>query len=332
MTMRIAIDAMGGDHGPEVIVQGAIDGARRFDASVLLVGTPSKITTALDGHDHAGVNVDIVEATDIIAMDEHPAQAVRRKPESSINVAMRLIREGRADAMVSAGNSGAVMAGALMQLGRVKGIERPAIASYMPTATSNTLLLDLGAVTDPRPSVLVQFAVMGQVYAQRVLDIDNPTIGLLSNGEEPSKGNALVQAVHPLLAAANDLNFVGNVEGRDVVMGTVDIVVTDGFTGNVALKTAEGVAAMLVDVLRTEITATIPRKVGGLLLKPAFRALRSKLDYAEIGGAPLLGVNGVIVISHGRSSAKAVENAVGVAVRSADHDLAGGLSERFAST
>lgn len=219
-----------------------------------------------------------------------------------------------------------------MQLGRVKGIERPAIASYMPTATSNTLLLDLGAVTDPKPSVLVQFAVMGQVYAQRVLDIDNPTIGLLSNGEEPSKGNALVQAVHPLLAAADDLNFVGNVEGRDVVMGTVDIVVTDGFTGNVALKTAEGVAAMLVDVLRTEITATIPRKVGGLLLKPAFRALRSKLDYAEIGGAPLLGVNGVIIISHGRSSARAVENAVGVAVRSANHDLAGGISERFAST
>ncbi len=332
MTKRIAIDAMGGDHGPEVIVRGAIDGARRFDASISLVGTPSEITRAIDGLDHAGVDLDIVEATDIITMDEHPAQAVRRKPESSINVAMRLVREGRADAMVSAGNSGAVMAGALMQLGRVKGIERPAIASYMPTAANNTLLLDLGAVTDPKPSVLVQFAVMGQVYAQRVLDIENPTIGLLSNGEEASKGNALVQAVHPLLAAAEDLNFIGNVEGRDVAMGTVDIVVTDGFTGNVALKTAEGVASMLVEVLRAEITASIPRKLGGLLLKPAFRALRSKLDYAEIGGAPLLGVNGVVIISHGRSSAKAVENAVGVAVRSANHDLAGGIAERFAPT
>lgn len=331
MTKRIAIDAMGGDHGPEVTVQGAVAGARRFGASVLLVGTPTEITRVLDGHDHAGVDIDIVEATEIIAMDEHPAQAIRRKPESSINVALRLIREGRADAIVSAGNSGAVMAGALMQLGRVKGIERPAIASYMPTAASNTLLLDLGAVTDPRPSVLVQFAEMGQVYAQRVLDIENPTIGLLSNGEEPSKGNALVQAVHPLLAAADGLNFVGNVEGRDVVLGTVDIVVTDGFTGNVALKTAEGVATMLVDLLRAEITATLPRKLGALLLKPAFRALRSKLDYAEIGGAPLLGVNGVVIISHGRSSARAVENAVGVAVRSANHDLAGGITERFAS-
>lgn len=331
MTRRIAIDAMGGDHGPDVIVQGALDGARRFDASILLVGTPAEMGKALDARDHAGIDVEVVEATDIIGMDEHPAHAVRRKPESSINVAMRLVRDGRADAMVSAGNSGAVMAGALTHLGRVKGVERPAIASYMPTAASNTLLLDLGAVTDPKPSVLIQFAIMGQVYAQRVLEIQNPTIGLLSNGEEPSKGNALVQAAHPLLAANEDLNFAGNVEGKDVVMGTVDIVVTDGFTGNVALKTAEGVAAMLIDVLRTEITATIPRKLGGLLLKPAFRALRSKLDYAEIGGAPLLGVNGVVIISHGRSSARAVENAVGVAVRSASHDLAGGIAERFAS-
>ncbi|MDQ3540143.1 MAG: phosphate acyltransferase PlsX [Chloroflexota bacterium] len=331
MVRRIAVDAMGGDFGPDVIIQGALAGARRFDASLLLVGTPSEIAQSVDRHDCSRVDVDVIEATDVIAMDEHPAQAVRRKPESSINVATRLILDGHADAMVSAGNSGAVMAGALMQLGRVKGIERPAIASYLPTASSNTLLLDLGAVTDPKPSVIVQFAVMGQVYAERVLRIRNPTIGLLSNGEEPSKGNALVQAVHPLLVAAADLNFVGNIEGKDLVKGTVDIVVTDGFTGNVALKTAEGVAAMLVDVLRAEITATIPRKLGGLLLRPAFHALRSKLDYAEIGGAPLLGVNGVVIISHGRSSAKAVENAVGVAVRSANHDLAGGIAERFAT-
>lgn len=330
MVKRIAIDAMGGDHGPDVIVQGALAGARRFDASLLLVGRPSEVSASLDRHDSSGIHIDIIEATDIIAMDEHPAQAVRRKPASSINVATRLVRDGRADAMISAGNSGAVMAAALTQLGRVERVERPAIASYLPTASSNTLLLDLGAVTDPRPSVIVQFAVMGQVYAERVLDVQNPTIGLLSNGEEPSKGNALVRAVHPLLATADGLNFVGNIEGKDLVMGTVDIVVTDGFTGNVALKTAEGVAAMLIDVLRAEITRTIPRKLGGLLLKPVFRTLRSKLDYAEIGGAPLLGVNGVIIISHGRSSARAIENAVGVAVRSASHDLAGGIAERFA--
>lgn len=331
MVKRIAIDVMGGDHGPDVIVEGALAGARRFDAAVLLVGIPSEIASALDRHDASGIDLDIVGAADVIGMDEHPAQAVRRSPESSINVTTRLIAESRADAMVSAGNSGAVMAGALIQLGRISGVERPAIASYLPTASRNTLLLDLGAVTDPKPSVLVQFAVMGQVYAERVLNVQNPTLGLLSNGEEPSKGNALVQAVHPLLAAATDLNFAGNIEGRDLVLGKVDIVVTDGFTGNVALKTAEGVATMLVEVLRAEILATIPRKLGGFLLKPAFRALQSKLDYAEIGGAPLLGVNGVVIITHGRSSAKAIENAVGVAVRSASHDVAGGIAARFAA-
>lgn len=332
MTGRIAIDVMGGDHGPAVIIQGALAGARRFNVPVALIGSLTEIERVLRGQDRDGLNVEVEDATDVITMEEHPAQAVRRKPRSSINVAMDVLREGRAEAVVSAGNSGAVMASALTKLGRVKGVERPAIGSYMPTASGNTLLLDLGAVTDPKPSVLVQFAVMGQVYAQAVLGIENPTIGLLSNGEEPSKGNSLVQAVHPLLAAAGDLNFVGNIEGRDVVMGTVNIVVTDGFTGNVALKTAEGVATMLVEVLRTEITRTIPRRLGGLLLKPAFRALRSKLDYAEIGGAPLLGVNGVVVISHGRSSAKAIENAIGVAVRSVDHALAGEIASRFAGT
>lgn len=332
MTGRIAIDVMGGDHGPAVIIQGALDGARRFGVPASLIGFPSEIESVLQHHDRNALDVEVVDAPDVITMDEHPAQAVRRKSRSSINVAMDLLREGRADAVVSAGNSGAVMASALTKLGRVKGVERPAIGSYMPTASGNTLLLDLGAVTDPRPSVLVQFAVMGQVYAQQVLGIENPTIGLLSNGEEPSKGNSLVRAVHPLLAAADELNFVGNIEGRDVVMGTVDIVVTDGFTGNVALKTAEGVATMLVEVLRSEITRSIPRRLGGLLLRPAFRALRAKLDYAEIGGAPLLGVNGVVVISHGRSSAKAIENAVGVAVRSVNHALASEIASRFADT
>lgn len=332
MAKRIAVDAMGGDNGSDVIVQGALAGARRFDASVLLVGNRFEIEASVARHGSDTIDAEIAAAEDVIGMDEHPAQAVRRKPESSINVAMHLVRDGAADGMVSVGNSGAVMAAALLHLGRVPGVERPAIASYLPTATSNTLLLDLGAVTDPKPSVIVEFAIMGQVYAQRVLDVENPAIGLLSNGEEPSKGNALVRAVYPMLEASDALNFVGNVEGKDLVMGTIDIVVTDGFTGNVALKTAEGVAAMLIDILRAEISATIPRKLGGLLLKPAFRALRSKLDYAEIGGAPLLGVNGVVIISHGRSSARAVENAIGVAVRSASHDLAGGIAERFASS
>jgi glycerol-3-phosphate acyltransferase PlsX len=330
MTVRIAVDAMGGDHGPAVIVAGAISGARAQGARVLLVGRLAEIEAALHDVDQAGVDVEIVEATDVITMDDHPAQAVRRKPQSSINVALRLIADGRADAMVSAGNSGAVMAAALLVLGRVKGIERPAIASYIPTAKGKTLLLDLGAVTDPKPSNLVQFAEMGQVYVSRVLGVQNPTIGLLSNGEEPTKGNALVQQVHPLLEADEDLNFVGNVEGKDVAMGTVDIVVTDGFTGNVALKTAEGVASFIVDILREEITSTLPRKLAAFVLRPAFRSLRAKLDYAEIGGAPLLGVNGTVIISHGRSSAKAIESALAVGARSAEADLPGGIAERIA--
>jgi glycerol-3-phosphate acyltransferase PlsX len=322
---------MGGDLGPAVIVEGAVSGARTHGASILLVGDTQAIETALKAVEHKDVTVEVVEAPDVISMHEHPAQAVRRKPQSSINVALRLIGEGRADAMISAGNSGAVMAGSLMVLGRIKGIERPAIASYIPTLNGKTLLLDLGAVTDPKPSNMVQFAEMGRVYGERVLTIANPTIGLLSNGEEPTKGNALVQQVHPLLAAREDLNFIGNVEGKDVTMGTVDIVVTDGFTGNVALKTAEGVATMFTELLRNEIRSSIPRKLAGMVLRPAFRALRRNLDYAEIGGAPLLGVNGAVIIAHGRSSAKAIESAISVAQRSVEADLSGGIAAAIAN-
>jgi glycerol-3-phosphate acyltransferase PlsX len=322
---------MGGDLGPAVMVEGAVSGARTHGASILLVGDTQAIETALKAVEHKDVTVEVVEAPDVISMHEHPAQAVRRKPQSSINVALRLIGEGRADAMISAGNSGAVMAGSLMVLGRIKGIERPAIASYIPTLNGKTLLLDLGAVTDPKPSNMVQFAEMGRVYGERVLTIANPTIGLLSNGEEPTKGNALVQQVHPLLAAREDLNFIGNVEGKDVTMGTVDIVVTDGFTGNVALKTAEGVATMFTELLRNEIRSSIPRKLAGMVLRPAFRALRRNLDYAEIGGAPLLGVNGAVIIAHGRSSAKAIESAISVARRSVEADLSGGIAAAIAN-
>ena len=332
MSIRIAVDAMGGDLGPAVIIEGAVSGARTHGASLLLVGDTNAIEAALKAVEHNDVTLEVVEAPDVITMHDHPAQAVRRKPQSSINVALRLIGEGRADAMISAGNSGAVMAASLMVLGRIKGIERPAIASYVPTVSGKTLLLDLGAVVDPKPSHMVQFAEMGRVYGERVLNIANPTIGLLSNGEEPTKGNALVQQVHPLLASRDDLNFIGNVEGKDVTMGTVDIVVTDGFTGNVALKTAEGVAAMFTELLRAEIMTSLSRKIAGVILRPAFRSLRRKLDYAEIGGAPLLGVNGAVIISHGRSSAKAIESAISVARRSVEADLSGGIATAIANT
>ena len=329
MATRIAVDAMGGDRGPAVIVEGAIAGARQTGADLLLVGPSAEVESALKGQDTSGLNIEIVEAPDVITMHDHAAQAVRRKPQSSIVVALRLIADDRADAMLSAGHSGAVMAGSLMVLGRIRGIDRPAIASWVPTATDKTLLLDLGAVVDPKPANLLQFAEMGQVYVERIMNVRNPSIGLLSNGEEPTKGNALVLATHPLLAAREDLNFIGNVEGKDVLLGSVNIIVTDGFTGNVALKTGEGVASMFTDLLREQLMATLPRRLAALVLRSAFRALRAKFDYAEIGGAPLLGVNGNVIISHGRSNSRAIENAISVAVRCADVDLVGGIERRL---
>jgi phosphate acyltransferase len=331
--LRVAIDAMGGDHGPSVIVAGAVDGARANSTAITLVGREGVIAAELSKHDVSGLDIEIVHAADEITMEDHPAQAVRRKPDASMNVAMRLVKDGKADAMVSAGNSGAMMASALMVLGRIKGIDRPAITSGVPNGKgAHTMMVDLGAVADAKPLNMVQFAVMGQVYAQTVVGIENPTIGLLSNGEEASKGNQLTQTVHPMLQATEGLNFIGNVEGRDILSGDIDVVVMDGFTGNVVLKSIEGTASMLMQLLRTEITASPLRKVGALILKPAFKAVAKRLDYAEIGGAPLLGVDGAVIIAHGRSNALAIRNAVGVGVRAAEHDLRGHIRERVTAT
>ena len=329
--MRVAVDAMGGDHGPSVVVPGAVAGARAVGADLLLVGRTAEIAPALAAVDTAGVSVDVLDAPDVVGMDEHPAQAVRRKPDSSIVRAMRAVKEGQAGAMASAGNSGAVMAAALLILGRVPGIERPAIASYLPALTGRTLVLDLGAVADPRPAHLAQFARMGNAYAQRVGGIPQPRVGLLSNGEEPTKGNQLVQDAFVLLAATPGLDFRGNVEGRDITAGTVDVVVTDGFTGNVALKVAEGVGTLIAETLRAQVTATLPRKLAALALRSAFRAVGARLDYRETGGAALLGVDGVVVIAHGRSDAIAIANAVRVAHQAGQADLTGQLRAAFAT-
>jgi glycerol-3-phosphate acyltransferase PlsX len=329
-TPTIAVDAMGGDHGPTVVVAGAASAARRFRARILLFGNQDAIQAALAGQDTSGLAIEVVKTTDDVGMDDHPAQAVRRKPDSSLMRAIRAVKDGEAVAMVSAGNSGAVMAGSLMTLGRIKGIDRPAIASYMPALSGRVLVLDLGAVTDPKPATLVQFALMGQTYARYVLNVAEPTIGLLSNGEEASKGNQLTLAAHQLLARTPGIDFRGNVEGKDIPLGTVDIVVTDGFTGNVALKTAEGTATLLMETVRRELTANPLRKVAALVLKPAFREVRRILDYAEIGGAPLLGVNGTAIISHGRSNERAIENAIGVGIRSSEQHLPERIAERVA--
>lgn len=330
--MRIAVDATGGDVGVAVIVPGAVAGARAAGVALALVGPTAAIQAQLAKTDTSGVDVSIIEAPDTIDMTEHPAQAVRAKPNSSIVVAIKEVKGGNAAAMVSAGHSGAVMASALFSLGRIKGIDRPAIASTIPTLRGQTLVVDLGAVTDPKPQHLVQFALMAQVYAQRILGLSNPSIGLLSNGEEPSKGNLFVQQVYPLLLGTPGINFAGNIDGKDVPGGTVDIVVTDGFTGNVALKVAEGTATLMTEMLRKELTATLPRKLAALFLRSGFRQVRRRLDYSETGGAPLLGVDGTVVISHGRSNETAILNAIKAAKRAVEVDLPGGIREAIAAT
>lgn len=329
--MKIAVDAMGGDHGPSVVIPGALQAAREFGLGLTLVGRQADIDTALAGQTLDGLSVDVIDTPDVIEMDEHPAMAVRRKPNSSISMALKEVKSGRADAMMSAGNSGAVMAAALAVLGRIPGVERPALAAVLPTLRGNTILVDLGAVTDPKASHLVQFAQMARVYAEAAFSKSRPTIALLSTGEEPGKGNQLVQEVYPILEADPQLNFVGNCEGKEILRGSIDVIVTDGFSGNIALKSMEGTVSVLSEILREEVTATLPRKLLALALKPAFTSMRRRLDYAEIGGAPLLGVNGVAIVAHGRSDERAIKNAVRSCKIAAEHDLARRIREALAA-
>jgi phosphate acyltransferase len=321
--MRIVLDAMGSDHAPGVDVEGAVRAARRFRQEIILVGNEAEVKQQLALHDTAGLSLSVVHASQVIEMSEHPSQAVRSKPDSSMVVGMKLVRDGKADAFVSAGNSGGVLATALAsegRIGRIRGIQRPAISTVFPTSQGFTFVLDIGANTDCKPEWLVQFALMGSVYARKVLGVERPRVGLLSNGEEETKGNAIVQEAHVMLKQLS-LNFVGNVEGKDIPRGMADVVVADGFVGNVAIKTAEGVASMLMNALRSEIKANPLTMLGGLLAKSAFKAVGKKLDYREFGGAPLLGVNGIVIIAHGRSDALAIENAVRVAVEAVNVNL-----------
>jgi phosphate acyltransferase len=318
--IRIALDAMGGDRGPAPTVEGAVLAARELGVQVALVGFQETIQAELAKHDTAGLSLPIVHAEEVVGMDEHASAALRQKRRSSIALGIDMVRGGEAAAFVSAGNSGAVMASALFGLGRLEGVERPAIGTVYPTTTGHCFVLDIGANVDCKPEYLVQFAGMGTAYAERVLGIARPRVGLLSNGEEETKGNSLVQATYPLLAASG-LNFAGNVEGKDIPLGVADVVVTDGFSGNIVVKLSEGVAAAIFELLRAELTSGVVPKLAALALKPAFRRVKRRLDYVEYGGAPLLGLNGVVIISHGRSNAQAVKNAVRVARQSVDQRL-----------
>lgn len=333
--MRIALDAMGSDHAPGVDVRGGVRAARRFGHEIVFVGREAEIRAVLATQELSGASVSVVDASQVVEMGEHPAQAVRAKKDASIVVAMGMLRDGQVDAVVSAGNSGGVLAAALAsagRVGRIPGVHRPAISTILPTLDGHVFMLDIGANTDCRPEWLLQFAIMGSAYAEHVLGISRPRVALLSNGEEKIKGSELVQETHALLERdCPDLNVVGNAEGKDITRGTADVIVSDGFTGNVAIKTAEGTASMLLQVLRREIKARPLAMLGALLAKPAFRAVASKLDYREYGGGLLLGVNGVVVIAHGRSDELAMENAVRVAVSAVDASIVHIIQQRIAT-
>ncbi|WP_242394753.1 phosphate acyltransferase PlsX [Anaeromyxobacter oryzisoli] len=305
----VAVDAMGGDHAPGAIVQGAINAARK-GLAVVLVGPEARVREEL-ARRRAGrdLPIEVHHASEVVEMCDHPGQAMRRKKDNSIRVCFELVKSGEACAMVSAGNSGAVMAGAIFVLGRPAGVERPAIISVLPALKGAPLLLDMGAVVDCKPSHLVQFALMGEVYARRVIGVPRPKVAVLSNGEEDSKGTDLTRAAAAALRRA-PIQFVGYCEGRDLLTGEIDVIVTDGFTGNVALKTMEGTAKVVGEYLKRAFLSTAVSKIGGLLAKRSLEEMKRRLDWREVGGAPLVGVNGVGFIGHGRSDALAVENAI----------------------
>lgn len=310
--MRIAVDAMGGDNGPAVIVEGAVAAAREYGFEIALVGDKAAVERELDRSRGSGLPITVRHASQVVEMGETPSQALRRKRDSSMRVAAELVRDGEASAFISAGNTGAAMAIAMFVIGVLPGVDRPAIAVVLPNAKGRTVLLDVGANVDPRPRHLLQFAVMGHVYAKDILGLAAPRVGLLSVGEEEGKGNELTREVFKALEAST-LNFVGNVEGRDIYNGDVDVVVTDGFTGNVALKVSESLVDMLVSLIRDELSHDWRAKLGALLIRPAFRRFAKRVDYNELGGAPLLGINGACIISHGASPPRAIKNAIRVA-------------------
>jgi glycerol-3-phosphate acyltransferase PlsX len=316
--LRIAVDGMGGDHAPEEIVKGAAQAASDLGLDITVVGTPSRLEPLLDSYRI----LQLAPSSEEIGMDEHPAQAVRRKRDASMVVCARLCREGKVAGWVSAGNSGAIMAAALLQQGRIRGVERPALGSVIPTAGRPSYFLDVGANVDSRPEYLVQFAKMAAVYARDVMGRSTPKVGLLANGEEESKGDSLVREAHQRLRRDSaGFEFIGNVEPQELVKGTADVIVADGFVGNVAIKMAEASIDMLLGVMREEIPRSLSGKLGGLLIRPGIQRIRGKLDWREFGGAPLLGIDGVAVVAHGRSDARAMRNAVRVAAQAAEAGL-----------
>jgi len=331
MPSVIALDAMGSDRAPKPEIEGAIQAARHYDVRVLLIGPEPIVRAELNRHPlAASLPIEIVHASEVITMDDKAVQAVRAKRDSSMRVGLRLVRDGRAAGFVTAGNTGAAMATAKMVLGAIPGVDRPALAAVFPTALGTAAsLLDVGANVDCKPRNLEQFAVMGEIYFRSLFGTKRPRVGLLSIGEEETKGNELTRESFQLLKQL-PLNFVGNVEGRDLYNGEVDVIVADGFVGNVALKISEGVAHLVRNTLKESLKATITRQVGALLSRSAFSDFKKRLDHTEYGGAPLLGIKGVCFITHGSSNANAIKNAIRVAAEFAQHPIDGEIEKALA--
>jgi phosphate acyltransferase len=321
--MNIALDVMGGDQAPHEIVTGAVDAVRAYGVTISLVGHPEVIRAELAKHATTGLSLPIIPASQVIAMDDKPATAVRTKPNSSIVVACEMVKRGEAQAFVTAGNTGGALAAGILSIGRMRGILRPALVSPFPTQRGFCVILDIGANADVRPEYLPQFAIMGTIYARTVMNIANPSVRILSNGEEDGKGSQLVIDAVELLKTTPGINFQGNVESKEIINGGVDVVVTDGFTGNIFVKTAEATAQLLQKVMFQELMRGPVSKVGAFLAQSALRRVRRRMDDSEFGGAVLLGLSGLVVVAHGRSNANAIRHAIRVAKQASEQDILG---------
>ncbi len=326
--MKIAVDAMGGDRAPEEVVAGAIAAAKDLNLQIILVGIQERIESELAKYDISNLPIFIQPAAEVVTMEDSPSKAMRRKRESSIAVGLRLVRDGRAQGFISAGNSGATMAIAMVTLKKLKGIDRPAIVTCLPTLKEPVTILDVGGNVDCAPLHLAQFAIMGSVYAQRVMNRKFPKVGLLSNGEEESKGNDLTRGTHELLKTS-PLNYLGSVEGRDIYTGELDVIVCDGFVGNIVLKTSESLALSMTEILRSSLTSSFIRKIGARLCKSGLKEMKQRIDYAEYGGAPLLGINGNCFIAHGSSCRKAIKNGIRLCAEFAEQKVNSHLLEEL---
>ncbi len=330
--MRIVVDAMGSDNQPSADVQGGVDAAREFGDTIILVGDEAKINAELKKLATSGLSLEVKHASQAISMTDKPSQIIKGKPDSSMHVGMAMVKSGAADAFVSAGNTGAILGIAMLRkvgLGRIKGIKRPAMGVIFPTK-ERPLLIDNGTNADCKPGYLLQFGIMGSLYVERVLGIENPRVALISNGEEEGKGNALVKEAIPLLANSH-LNYIGNIEPKEFLSGEADVGVVDGFTGNLMMKTAESIASYMSAIIRDELMSNPLTILGGLLTRPAFKRIRGYLNPDEVGGAPLLGVNGVVVIAHGRSNAYAIKQAIGQARMVVENAVVQAITEGLSS-